>query len=125
MSEEVKNAALVVPRSIVLSVLINRALDFGFLIAMVFCLGDIYKITSTPPTQYPYMAIFAQAAGSKSGGSGMVAVVLLMYICGAPTVLASASRLTWSFARDHGLPYSNYLSRVSRPYIGTGGSIGF
>lgn len=122
MSEEVKNAAVVVPRSMILGVLINGALGFAFVIAMVFCLGDIDKITSTPPTQYPFMAVFAQAAGSKSGGSGMVAVILFMYICATTTIFASTSRMTWSFARDYGLPYSKYLSRVSLFRVGAGRS---
>lgn len=113
MSEEVRNAAVVVPRSMILSVLINGALGFGMLIAMVFCLGNIDTISSTPPTQFPFMAVFAQAAGSRSGGAGMVAVILFMYICATTTVLASSSRMTWSFARDRGLPFSNSLSKVS------------
>ena len=118
MSEEVKNATLAVPRSMILSVLINGALGFAMLLAMVFCLGDINKITSTPPTQYPFMAVFAQAAGSSSGGSGMIAVILFMYICATTTTLASSSRMTWSFARDRGLPFSGYLSRVCLRRVG-------
>ena len=113
MSEEVKNAALVVPYSMILSVLINGALGLAMVIAVLFCLGDIDKITSTPPTQYPFMAVFAQAAGSRSGGAGMIAVILFMFVCATTTILASSSRMTWSFARDLGLPYSTYLSRVS------------
>ena len=123
MSEEVKNAAVVVPQSIILSVLINGALGFAMLIAMVFCLGPIDKISSTPPTQYPFMGVFAQAAGSSSGGAAMVAVILFMYVCATATTLAPTSRMTWSFARDRGLPYSNHLSKVCAPCVGTLASI--
>lgn len=112
MSEEVKNAAVVVPRSMVLSVLINGLLGFGMVIAMVFCLGDIDQISSTPPTQYPFMAVFAQAAGSKSGGAGMVALIIFMFLCATITALAPSSRMAWSFARDRGLPFPDILSRV-------------
>ena len=113
MSEEVKNAAVVVPRSMIFSVLVNGVLGFGMVVAMVFCLGDIDKITSTPPTQYPFMAVFAQAADSNSRGSGMVAVVIFLFFCATMTALATSSRMTWSFARDRGLPFSGYLGRVS------------
>lgn len=112
MSEEVKNAAVVVPHSMIISVLINGVLGFGMLIATVFCLGDVDKITSTPPIQYPFMGVFAQAAGSSAGGSGMAAVIIFMFLCATMTALASSSRLTWSFARDRGLPFSRYLSQV-------------
>ncbi len=118
MSEEVRNAALVVPRSMIFSILINGVLGFAMLVAMVFCLGNIDEITSTPPTQYPFMAVLAQAAGSSSGGAGMIAVILFMYVCATTTILASSSRMTWSFARDRGLPYSDYLSRVGLQYLG-------
>lgn len=113
ISEEIKNAAIIVPHSMIMGVLINGVLGFGMLVAMVFCLGDIDKITSTPPTQYPFMAVFAQAAGSSAGGAGMVAVIIFMFICATMTGMASSSRMTWSFARDRGLPFSDYLSRVS------------
>ena len=125
MSEEVKNAALVVPHSMILSVLINGVLGLAMLIAVLFCLGDISKITSTPQTQYPFMAVFAQAAGSNSGGAGMVAVILFMLICATTTILASSSRMTWSFARDHGLPLSKYLSRVGLQHVNIRGSMRF
>lgn len=108
ISEKVKNAAIVVLRSMILSVLINGALGFGMLVAMVFCLGNIENNSSTPPSQYPFMAVFAQAADSSSGTSGMIAVIVFMFICATTITLASSSRMTWSFARDRGLPFSKY-----------------
>ena len=112
ISEEVKNAAVVVPRSMIMSVLINGLLGFGMVIAMVFCLGDIDQIVSTPPTQFPFMAVFAQAAGSRAGGAGMVALIIFMFLSATITTMASSSRMAWSFARDRGLPFPDILSRV-------------
>lgn len=112
ISEEVKNAAAVVPRAMTMSVLINGLLGFGMVIAMVFCLGDIDQVSSTPPTQFPFMAVFAQAAGSSSGGAGMVALIIFMFLCATITLLASSSRMAWSFARDRGLPFPDILSKV-------------
>jgi choline transport protein len=34
-------------------------------------------------------------------------------IAAAIGIMATASRLLWSFARDNGVPFSNYISRVS------------
>lgn len=112
ISEEVKNAAIVVPRSMIISVLINGILGLGMVIAIVFCLGDVDQISSTPPIQFPFMAVFAQAAGSSSGGAGMVALIIFMFLCATISQLASSSRMAWSFARDRGLPFHAYLSRV-------------
>ena len=112
ISEEVKNASVVVPRSMVLSMVINGALAFGILVATLFSLVDIEKIISTPPIEFPFMAVFTQAAGSKTKGSGLVAVIVFMFVWATITSFASASRVTWSFARDRGLPFSDFLGRV-------------
>lgn len=112
MSEEIQNAAVVVPRSIVVSVLLNGALGFGMLIAILFSLNDIEKITSTPPLQYPFMAIFLEATKSIGGSLTMVAIVTILEICGAFAAVASSSRMYWSFARDRGLPFWRILSKV-------------
>ena len=40
MSEEIKNATVVVPRSIVFGLIMNGAIGFGIVITTLFCLGD-------------------------------------------------------------------------------------
>jgi hypothetical protein len=53
MSEEIEDAALNVPRAIITTILLNGALGFGMLLALLFCLGDIDTalviITHLPP----------------------------------------------------------------------------
>ena len=112
MSEEVENPAMNVPRSMITSILLNGSLGFGMLLALLFCMGDVDKVTSTPPTQYPFMAIFLQATNSVAGSSAMAAVVIVLGLCATIAFVASSSRMYWSFARDCGLPFANYLSKV-------------
>ena len=50
MSEEIQNAALNVPRAIFASVLINGALGFAMILALLFCLGDIQGALVSLPT---------------------------------------------------------------------------
>ena len=57
MSEEIRNPSLVVPRSIMLSVVLNGTMGFAMVIALLFCLGDIDAALGTN-TGYPYMEIF-------------------------------------------------------------------
>lgn len=40
MSEEIENAALNVPRAIVITILLNGATSFAMIVAVLFCLGD-------------------------------------------------------------------------------------
>lgn len=93
--------------------LINGALGFAMLIAVLFCLGNLDNALNTP-TGFPFMEIFAQATGSNGGATAMSCIILVAQIFAAIGLLATASRMTWAFARENGLPFSKYLARVSR-----------
>ena len=113
MSEEVKNASSEVPRSMLLSLVINGTLALGMLFAVLFSAHDIPGMLqdATAPTA-PFVRIFHHAVGSKAGATVMVAIIVLLEFCSAMGCLAAASRMTWSFARDRGLPFSRALSMV-------------
>ena len=112
MSEEVRNASTVVPRSMITSILLNGALGFGMLIAVLFCVGDMDAALHSP-TGYPFMGIFVQATHSIGASTVMAMVVTVLSVCATIGFLASSSRMTWAFARDRGLPGWQYLSKVS------------
>ncbi|KAI4267972.1 MAG: hypothetical protein L6R38_008013 [Xanthoria sp. 2 TBL-2021] len=113
MSEEITNASTNVPRSMLVSVLLNGTLGFAMLVAVLFCSGDITaEAIIETPTGYPFIAIFVQATQSVGGSTGMAVVIVSLGICATIAFLASASRMTWAFARDRGLPMWRYLSKV-------------
>ena len=112
MSEEISDPARNVPRAMVLGILLNGVLGLGMLIAALFCLGDLDTILSTP-TGYPFMAIFQQALGDINGALTMSALITIMGICATISFVATASRMTWSFARDRGTPGWKWLGSVS------------
>ncbi|KAL8770840.1 MAG: hypothetical protein Q9209_003491 [Squamulea sp. 1 TL-2023] len=113
MSEEIANASTNVPRSMITSILLNGTLGFAMLIAVLFCSVDLTaEAIIETPTGYPFMAIFVQATQSIGGSTGMGVVIVVLGICATIAFVASASRMTWSFARDHGLPLYRYLSKV-------------
>lgn len=112
MSEEITNAAVAVPTSIMLSVLINGSLGFGMLIAMLFCSGDLGSALESP-TGYPFLAIFLEATGSIAGTAVMGSIVTTMGATTSVGMLASTSRQFWSFARDRGIPGWRLWSQVS------------
>ncbi|KAH1273596.1 hypothetical protein KXW98_001029 [Aspergillus fumigatus] len=112
MSEEIQNAPVVVPRSILLSVLINGSLGFGMLLALLFCLGDINEALESP-TGYPFMHIFYKGTGSLGGAATMASIVIVVCICSATGMMAATSRQFWSFSRDRGVPGWRLWSRVS------------
>lgn len=111
MCEEIHNASIVVPKSILLSLGINGALGFGMLLAVLYCLGNIQDTFNTL-TGFPFIAIFQQATISFAGSSAMVAIVFILGVCSEIALLAAASRMMWAFARDRGLPGWWLLSKV-------------
>lgn len=113
MSEEIANAPVLVPRSIMLSVAINGTLGFSMLIALLFCLGDIDTALESP-TGFPFMGIFLQATGSVAGTATMGSIITAMGISTSVGMLASTSRQFWSFARDRGIPGWRIWSKVRR-----------
>lgn len=114
MSEEVKNATTDVPRSMLLSLAINGSLALGMLFAVLFSAADIPALLNDDKaTTSAFIRIFKAAVGSESGATIMVSIIILMEFCSAMGCLAAASRMTWSFARDRGLPFSRALSVVS------------
>ncbi|KAG8413524.1 hypothetical protein J3459_015269 [Metarhizium acridum] len=111
MCEEVRNPSLVVPRSIIISILINGSLGLSIIIAMAFCNSDIEAALASP-SGYPFMEIFYQALGSRSGTTVMASIIIFMTLASVIGVIATTSRMFWAFARDRGLPFWRTLSKV-------------
>lgn len=113
MSEETRNAATTIPKVLLLTIGINGALSFGFLIAVLYSIGNVNKALNTP-TGYPIIEIFYQATKSKAAASAMESAIIIVACCAIFGTLASVSRLTWAFARDGGMPFSKFFAHVSQ-----------
>ena len=112
MSEEIKRPTINVPRAMCASVMINGALGFAMTIIQLFFLGDANAVLGTN-LAFPFMAFFQQAVGPNAGAVAMVCIVFVLVMCCNVSCIATASRLTWAFARDRGLPGWSFWSRVS------------
>jgi len=113
MSEEVKNASTDVPRSMLMSLGINGTLAVGLLLAVLFSATDLEQLLTEESSLSPFIRIFQRSVGSDVGATIMVCIIIALEFCSAMGCLAAASRMTWSFARDRGLPFSRALSMVS------------
>lgn len=47
-AEEIEDATIIIPRSMIASVLLNGSLGFAMLIAILFCLGNVNDALTTP-----------------------------------------------------------------------------
>lgn len=141
LAEECTNATTSIPRALVSTVVIGFATALGFGIAMCYSYNDfdavlaasyvlhLFQKRSLPSAplsftpcsctnclssvnSFPILEIFYQATSSKAIATFftvVLAVIILFAITGAQQ---TASRLTWSFARDNALVGSSYLSRL-------------
>lgn len=65
-------------------------------------------------TGFPFIQIFQNSVQNVAGATVMTAVVVVLTWACANGITTTASRMTWSFARDNGLPFSKPLSRLTR-----------
>ena len=114
MAEEIQNAAVVVPWSMLTTTVLNGSLGFAIVIAVLFVTADITAALASPTGAlgYPFMQIFYDATGSKAGSSVLIAIMIVMDIASTIAFIATASRLIWAFARDRGLPGWRTVSKV-------------
>ena len=113
LAEEVYNAPTVVPWAMVGTVLINGPLGFAVCIAFSYCIIPTFGKALKSPTGYDFISVFYTSVG-KAGTAGMTAVLIVLMWCATFGFLATASRQTWAFARDRGIPFSNYFAHVNK-----------
>ncbi|KAM3496866.1 hypothetical protein MY10362_009764 [Beauveria mimosiformis] len=111
MSEKTLNSAVAVPKSIFLSMFINGTTGFAMTVAVLFCIKDLETVLGSP-TGFAHMQLFLDSTGSVVGSTVMAAIITILGACATVGMLASTSRVFWSFARDRGLPFWRVLSRV-------------
>ena len=111
IAEEIEDAATTVPRSMWISTVLNGALGLAMIIAILFCMGDP-KTALNGPNEYPFIDIWAYMVGSAGGATAMAVIITAMFGFGCIGILATASRMTWAFARENGLPGSSYISKI-------------
>lgn len=112
MSEEINDASVVLPKAIMWAAAVNGTLGWVMIITFAFTLGDLFAILDTP-TGYPFIQVFYNVTNSYAGTSIMTAIIIVNITSACISTVATASRQTWSFARDQGLPFSGVISHVS------------
>ncbi|KAI0818235.1 amino acid/polyamine transporter I [Xylaria sp. FL0064] len=112
MSEEIRNASIVIPRSLLIGLMINGSLGFGMMIVTQYYMGDISAALAENPI-FPFMAIFRNALRSTAAAAVLSSIPVVLGFSATTGVFASASRVYWAFARDRGLPGWEYLKRVN------------
>ncbi|KAG8625455.1 hypothetical protein KVT40_007206 [Elsinoe batatas] len=110
MAEEVRDAAVVVPRAIMNTLYINAALGVIMLVTINFCLPNV-KDAIGHPSGYAFIYILEYSLPT-SGIIGIIAILIALIVANCLSNQASTARTTFAFARDEGLPFSKWIAHV-------------
>lgn len=113
MTEEMNSASKETPKAIILSVALGAVTGFAFLLTLCFCIGNI-DATADSTTGVPVIQIIYDSTGSKAGTCVLTSMITVIVISSATSLLTEGSRSIYAFSRDHGLPFSNFFSGVSK-----------
>jgi len=113
MAKEVRHAALIVPRMMIGTIVLNGILGFAMTVTLVFCIQNLEIQVVDSTAVYPFVDIFATAVDSEAGAIGMTIPVIVLSIYMCLNAVAAASRQAWSFARDDGLPFRAFFCKVT------------
>ncbi|KAK3047318.1 hypothetical protein LTR09_011308 [Extremus antarcticus] len=107
MIEEIPDAAIEGPKIMLYCQYIGISTGFIFLIVVLFVSGGLSNaetVISSPSG--PLLQIFYIATNNRAGAVCLLVFPLICFIFAGISVLTTASRMTFAFARDGGLPMS-------------------
>ena len=110
VSEETQNPRVNAPWGIVVAVAISIIFGFIMLVAVTLSIPDLSQVTAMG--EDAFTGILKLRLGENFGNILSVLIAGAMWLCGLGA-MTSASRMVWAFARDGGLPYSGFWSKVS------------
>nr|XP_036582496.1 uncharacterized protein CTRU02_07540 [Colletotrichum truncatum]KAF6791200.1 hypothetical protein CTRU02_07540 [Colletotrichum truncatum] len=114
LAEECTHAATTIPKALMSTIIIGFVSAFVFSVAMLYSFTEIEPVLSSP---LPILEIWSQATGSSAAATVFVVILLTCgcFACGG--AIQTASRLTWSFARDDAIIFSSFLRKIN-PSLG-------
>lgn len=110
MIEEMPNPTTQGPRLIIYAITMAVITGFGYIAAVLAVISDVSSVISAPQ---PLLEIYYQATGNKAGSICLMMFPLLSFVLCAIDDMATAARMAYALARDGGMPFSPYFSRVS------------
>ena len=118
MIEEIPNATVEGPKIMIYCVGIGTFTGFIFLMILLFVSGGndaIQNLISSPAGPLPQ--ILFTATNSHAGYICLLMFPLVCLLFAGTGILTTSSRMTYAFARDGGLPFSRFFSKV-HPRLG-------
>lgn len=110
LAEEIPSPRTNVPRILWLSVTLGAVSGFLFMVVCLFCIQDLDAVID-PSTGLPFMDLLKDTLG-LDGATVLLAFFIFNGMGQAVSIVTTSSRLTWGFARDGGIPWGPYFSKI-------------
>ncbi|CAG7558132.1 unnamed protein product [Fusarium equiseti] len=119
LSEEVDNPSRNIPIAILTTIILGIVTVITWNIGLMYVIKDVQGLIASGA---PIMEVYNQALGSKTATTIWAVYYILVFYHIILNLFVFSSRILWSFARDGGVPYSSYVSRLkwSNPVRATG-----
>ncbi|KAH7184557.1 amino acid permease-domain-containing protein [Fusarium flagelliforme] len=119
LSEEVDNPSRNIPIAILTTIILGIITVITWNIGLMYVIKDVQGLIASGA---PIMEVYNQALGSKTATTIWALYYILLFYHIILNLFVFSSRILWSFARDGGVPYSHYVSRLrwSNPVRATG-----
>ncbi|XWX01641.1 hypothetical protein V2A60_009669 [Cordyceps javanica] len=103
--EEIPDANILVPRAMVLQAGATALMTFPFIIAVLFCIGDVGAVLASPiGTMSPFTQILINSTSNIGLSCFLNCISSVVAMTAGFDVWGAASRSIWSMARDNALP---------------------
>ncbi|KAF2008287.1 amino acid transporter-like protein [Aaosphaeria arxii CBS 175.79] len=112
IAEEVQNAAVVIPKAIIITVIVYFVMIYSTAISVLYCFSLEQALTSH--YSIPIIEVFQKVTKSNAGAAALVSLSIIMLIFGSIGCLTTGSRMLWAFAREEGVPLSHWIAKIER-----------
>ncbi|GAA5995675.1 hypothetical protein JCM5350_007799 [Sporobolomyces pararoseus] len=111
MVEEVPQPHLNIPKAMIWAVCIGASSSFVVLMVLLFVMNDYDAVVSS--SAGALLEILYQATGNTAGAICLQIFPIVAMEFAAQGILCCAGRMTHSFARDRGLPFSTFFAKCN------------
>ncbi|KAI1981092.1 hypothetical protein LOZ55_000978 [Ophidiomyces ophidiicola] len=112
MAEEVRDASRQVPLAMAWGYFINCIMALILLVTYLFALPSVEDAIRNPSI-FPFLYVFGNAV-SPTVVTIITSLIFILVVSSNISFGAAASRQTFSFARDQGLPFAKWLAAVDK-----------
>ncbi|KAI1097387.1 amino acid transporter [Jackrogersella minutella] len=110
MIEEIPQPHILGPKIMLYCIGIGMVTGFIFLSCLLFCIDNLDNVMES--SAGPLLQIFMDATKSPAGSVCLLMFPLVCMLFTATTLMTTSSRMSYAFARDHGLPFSRIFAQV-------------